>query len=217
LLLGCAGIAQAGDLDPTSANLPRVRLDLPAFAAELRGAPLAGSLPAVGLSSRVQPESRGFYQGYFLPRMTTQFDRLSPYRVVPSSGQALSEFMLLDQVTGAAQQRAENGITKAVRNYLLETTAIGRWVDSFGTESTRSPLGAPRAGRAFRTGFGIAHGLPRVDMRYGVGHTLLRLGVGADSTVGLEMRRNAPATAASFSARYDWGEQAYTLGCRVAF
>jgi len=206
----------AAEFDPASTDLGRFRSTPTRFAAELPSAPLALRALAVDRSARMLPPSQGFYQHYLLPRLTTQFDRLTAYRDLPANGQARDEFVLLDHITDAAQRRAERGLTKAVRNYLLETTSLGRWIDSFGTESTRT-LGGEARTRAFRSGVGIAHGLPRLDLRYGAGKTVLRLGVSADQSVGFEMRRNGPASAASLSAKYDRDEQAYTMDCRISF
>ena len=218
--LGLATIAsaQVPALETTAKDLPRLRLDSAEFSARLPSTAHLGALAAVDPAMRVRPDSRGFYQGFFLPRMTHQFDRMRAYGDVPTSGQALSEFVLLDEVTGAAQKRAEKGLSRSLRTYLLETTTIGRWIDSFGDDAIRTATGGRERSdeRRFRTGFGIAHGLPRVDMRYPLGHTTLRLGVGADRTVGLEMRRST-ATSAAVSAKYDWADRSYTFGCRIAF
>ncbi len=214
-LIATGLVAQAAELDPASADLGRFRWNPTTLGAELRAAPAAGIAPALDRSTRMLPAGRGFYKGYLLPRLTTQFGRLSPYGVVPSTGQAKDEFLMFDQVTGAAQSRAERGVSRAVRQYMLETTVIGRWVSSFGTESTRT-IGGQERSSAFRTGFGIAHGMPRLDLRYGVGKTTLRLGVGVDRSVGLEMRRSGPASAA-VSAKYDRDERAYSMGCRISF
>jgi hypothetical protein len=214
-----ASAARASEVDLLATQLPPLRLEQAGLAGTVK-------LPSAALSSAarpassslVLPEKHGFYRGYLLPRMTLQLDRMRAYSGVPTSGQALGEFVLLDDVTGAAQQRAERGMRRAVKNYLLDTTGVGRWIQSFGTESSRTPSGAPRANtRAFRTGFGISHGLPRAEMRYGAGRTFLRLGVGADQTVGFEVRRDGHTSGAALSARYDWDENTYSLGCRISF
>jgi hypothetical protein len=217
LAAGASGV-RASEVDLLSTQLPPLRLDQAALhgSAKLPSAPLA-SAPRLAASSLVQPEKHGFYRGYLLPRMTMQLDRMRAYSGVPTSGQDLGEFVLLDDVTGAAQQRAERGMRRAVKTYLLDTTSVGRWIQSFGTESSQTPRGAPRATRAFRTGFGISHGLPRAEMRYGAGRTFLRLGVGADQTVGFEVRRDGHTSGAALSARYDWDENTYSLGCRISF
>jgi hypothetical protein len=207
--------AAAAELDPGSIDLGRFRRDTSTFAVD-RGTLPAGVAPALDRSARILPAERGFYQGYLLPRLTTQFTRLSPYRVLPSTGAARDEFVLFDEVTGAAQRRAERGVSRAVRHYLLETTSIGRWIDAFGTESTRT-LGGQTRSSAFRTGFGISHGLPRFDMRYQAGNTILRLGAGVDRSVGFELRRNLPGSATAVSAKYNRDERAYSMGCRISF
>ncbi len=217
MVAALCGPARAGELDLRSTDLPPIQLDRSTLSVSTRlpGAPLVAA-PRLDAAARVQPDTRGFYRAYLLPRMTTQFDRLRAYGV-PTSGQALSEFMFLDDVTEAAQQRAEKGVRRAVKIYLLETTGVGRWVQSFGTESNKTPTGAPRAQRAFRTGLGIAHGLPRAEMRYGVGRSVVRLAVGADQTVGFEFRRNGHSAGTAVSARYDWDEDTVSFGWRIAF
>jgi hypothetical protein len=218
MVVAVCGSARAGELDLRSTDLPPIQLDRSALSVSTRlpGAPLVAA-PRLDAAARVQPDTRGFYRGYVLPRMNTQLDRLRVYGAMPTSGQALSEFVFLDQVTDAAQQRAEKGVRRAVKYYLLETTSVGRWIQSFGTESAQTPTGAPRTQRAFRTGLGIAHGLPRAEMRYGVGRSVLRLAVGADQTVGFEFRRNGHSAGTAVSARYDWDEDTVSMGWRISF
>lgn len=185
----------------------------PAAADDERPAALAGSAPAASLPlagpSPLRHGGGGFFHGHLLPRLEKQLETLGPYQVLSAEEGRL----LFERATRDAQRRAGRGTRRALKEYLLASTSVGRFVDGLEWGGRRS---AGAQGRAPRIGLGIRSGVPDLEYRRALGRGLLRAALSVEGRVRLEYRGGLASTM-GLRVDYDPVSRELDLAYRVGF
>ena len=175
------------------------------------------------LEAAADPKGSTFFHGMLLPRLNRQLDEMAPYRGVPQAQPQLDDFVLFDELTEAVGRRAEKATRRAVKEYLLESTPLGRGVLRLKSGGRRDMAGgipaAPktRSGRdALSFGLSVSHNLPEVQARYDILRGTLRVGVRADGSVGVSLEHEKLARTRLWVG-YDAEDHGYDLQYRIRF
>jgi hypothetical protein len=175
------------------------------------------------LEAPADPKGSTFFHGMLLPRLNRSLDEMAPYRGVPHAQSQLDDFVLFDELTNAVGRRAEKATRRAVKEYLLETTPLGRGLIRLKSGGRRDiaggiPAARPTSSRRDALSFGltVSHNLPEVQARYDIMRGTLRVGVRADGSVGFSLDHEKLARTRLWFG-YDAEDGAYDLQCRVRF
>lgn len=216
LLVACAAFLPAWSVD-----LEPVKLPAPALRPALAGGPvdsdLARSAGTADLRAALRaPEGAGrrtFFDGYLVPRMSRQLESVAPEHFAPQSAREIESYVLHDDVTYAARRCVERGARRALKSYLLETTALGRIGRSIKRESGSSAAEGPEE---LRFGVGISHGEPQLEIRYDVRFGSLRVHLGVTGSAKLEFA-HVRMSETRLVAGYDPDDGNFSVACRVRF
>jgi len=156
-----------------------------------------------------------FYRGHLIPKMDQQLQKLAPIDLGKVPGQALSAHMLFEEYTKATQRGVEHATKRAIRDFVLEETALSRAVSVFRHGKGSEDASADPS-REVALGVGISGGSPEVVMQYDLESGSLRARLGTGGSAGLEFKHHR-LTRTHVVARYDARRQEYALRCRIAF
>ena len=159
------------------------------------------------------PAANRFFRGHFVPRVSRQFEEVIP--IAPAHAETdFADSVLFATVSETARLQAERGTRKAVKNYLLEVTTLGRTVEAVKIRGRKAPDGGRPEG--VRIGVGFAHGLPQVELRRRNGAGTFRFRVDLQGSVGVEFKQVRRRYSRVFVG-YDADDDHYNLGCRLSF
>ena len=192
------------------------RFDATSFAAAdgLRG---AGGASWAGAAPVGRPSLRGrsFYGDHFLPRLDRRIQQLTPLVHRPDQGLSIHEHLLYDQVNDQASGSLRSATTKALRDYLLETSPfLGRVTSiDLGRGAAAAGTGSGRR-RGARFDLRLSDRESTVRMRLPAGNQSLAISVGTQGTVGLRLRRPGWGQGGLFT-EFQPDEQTFRVGFRV--
>ncbi len=189
----------------------------PAFSVSLKAPAAAISLPRVEVappSIWKGADSSTFYRSHFLPELQQEFAKIGPVALTSVANQAISMHVLYDEYTRQAQRRMERATQDSLKNYLLETTTLGKLNEVFS--SKRGPGNQRPEGREVSFGLGISGGVPQVEMRYKLFSASLRISVGVHGEAKVEIRTHQLGET-HLVTRYDPRRNEYGLACRFGF
>jgi hypothetical protein len=210
LTAGPARAEDAGAAERTRAWAATVRMREATMSAARE--PLA-SARRHAASYDARARTAGFYHAHLLPRLNGQFETLAVFRAVPGAGSELAEFPLLDMMTDAARRRAERGTKKALKEFLVQATSLGRVAERVDGVLEREHT---ESGKRTRLSADIAHGKPRLDLRRRFAAGSLRIGLDVSGSLGLEYRRTGSSRMRIF-AEYDAADGEFDAACRFSF
>jgi len=216
-------------LAPTvRAGQTRVRMEAPSFSVgglehgEL-GRTRSETVPPRDSLTRLRSlptREPGFVRSYLLPRLSSQFDGLAPRHPIVDTSHDRVDHVLYASLTAAAQRGAERGARDALKNFLIETTAVGRLFGSSKRNRSASAESAPPVQAPSRPssgfGVGISHGRPELEWRYSAKANSLRLRVTSDGAAGLSFSRSR-LNQTNLSVAYSPRRQQYNLYLSLAF
>lgn len=167
--------------------------------------------PAV--AARAAPRADGFYRGHLLPGLVRQFELLAPYEALPARPGRPAAHFVFEDASRLARRRAGSGAKRALKEFLAESTPVGRWIEKIELKRAGGTSGRTRT---TRLGLAVRRGRPVVELRRAFGNGLLRSGVSIDGRVRVEYR-GGRSVSAGLRADYDPRRGEFGLGCRVAF
>jgi hypothetical protein len=160
------------------------------------------------------PEGTGFYRVHLLPGLTRQFEVLAPYEALPVRPERQAGRFVFEGAAREAKRRARRGTERALKEFLLASTPVGRWIDRVELKRSRSESG--ETARASRVGLAFRHGRPVVELRRQLGRGQFRAGLGVDGRVRLEYRDDL-FVGGGLRVDYDPGRRELNLACRIGF
>jgi hypothetical protein len=214
LIVLCAAVLPAWSVD-----LEPVKLPAPALRPALAGGPVdTGLVRSAGTADlraalRAPDVRRTFFDGYLVPRISRQLESVAPEHFAPQSAREIESYVLHDDVTDAARRCVERGAKRALKSYLLETTALGRIGRSIKRGSRSSAAERPEE---LRVGVGISHGEPHLEIRYDVRFGSMRVHLGVTGSAKLEFA-HVRMSETRLVAGYDPDDGNFSVACRVRF
>jgi hypothetical protein len=214
---GIAGDTWAAEPDSLRATtLPRIALEAAPVARPDTGLGGAGYRPE---PLTVQQAGRGharFYDSHLLPELRSQFGPMSLPLLAPT-GRELEQHMLFGDMTRSAERNATRGVTRAMRDFLIEVTDVRDLVSSMPQPKTATTV-RTRGGGSFGYSFGFAHRMPNVSLKYRRGSTETRVELDGRGEIGLEFYRAGSGQSRTrvkldLNPAGDW----YGVGCRFSF
>jgi hypothetical protein len=185
----------------------QLKMELPTYSAERSAQGELATDRNVALPSRkrttgmraLQNTEPGFIKNYLLPRLSSQFDGLAPRHPIVDGPHVRVDHLMYDNLTDAARRGAERGARDALKNFLIDTTSVGKL---FGRQKRNrsSALEDPTDARTAPTvqapsrstsdfGIGFSGGHPEVEWRYKAGSHSLRLRVNSEGAARLAFSR----------------------------
>jgi len=131
----------------------------------------------------------GFYHRHLAPRLQRQLRSVGPVAHWLPGGSGSDTRYFREEISPRIERTFESGARKAVKDYLLEITGLGASIDRFRSRRGSGDGGSGAKGdRRISTGFGISHGLPRLEVGMDTGSGSLRFEVGLTGNASLEYR-----------------------------
>ena len=146
-----------------------------------------------------------------MPRIHFQLESITAIHSAGMPGARPEDHMLYDELSDSVRHGAERASRKAIKRYLIEASTIERRLDNIKAEIGGTRLESKKIG--FDVGF--HHALPRVSMKYGVGHGWVKFRMGATGAVGIQYK-NLRMGHTEIFAGYD-GDDNYELRYRLGF
>ena len=164
---------------------------------------------------RLETRSKGFIGRHLAPRLAHQMVQVAPIQALEIDRTRFERSELHNWFSGTAGHYAERGARKAVRDYLLEETGLGAFVQSMRVGHGSGP-DRPIDERSTDFGVKIAHGRPQLEMAHRSAAGTTRLRVDLDGFVSVEFR-SARAPAARLVAGYDLSSSDFGVVFRHSF
>ena len=189
------GALDAGELDSARSAQPQPRERMTGLR----------SLPTTEL---------GFMRSYLLPRLSSQFDVIAPRHPILDNAADRVDHVLYDDLTDAARRQAERGARKALKNFLIDTTALGKRFRSGRRDRSPSTAGPSRPSSSF--GLGISGGRLEAEWRYRTNAATLGFRVTARGSATMSFS-HSKLNQTSLAVGYSSDGQRYDVGLRLSF
>jgi len=141
-----------------------------------------------------RPAPTPSYASRFASRVQFQMETMSAITQTSVPGQRLQDHFLYEDMSRAVEHSVRRETRRAVRDYLLELTAVDQMVDNFlsrgiGSIGVLGQGDGPGGRRSVDFSFGVSHLRPEVEMEYELGdNKSFKLGVDGRGRVGLRYR-----------------------------
>jgi hypothetical protein len=187
------------------------------------------SLPATAIRS-ARPQ-RAFYDTHLIPELEHQMGGYRGMHGVPTSSAGLERSLIYAAAGDQARGRTIKGATNALKEFVLETTALNRTLDRLvariyrpRSRAASDPGGPGSSGPVIRKrgdlgfSFGVAHRMPNVGIKYRIGTTQTRFEISGTGTVDFQFERlDAKRMHAAIGLRYDHRDRWYGMNYTVSF
>jgi len=154
------------------------------------------------------------YHDHFLPRVRNRLEWQTQIHLTLLPGQLLDDHVMFNRVSRGARRSLEKAAQGALEEFVLTETTLGLLLDRL---DRKAPSTSSRVGRReLDFGLGISRGLPELKMTYETGRGEVEFSL---SPLGaLEMNYGPGGHSRSrFWAAFDVADDAYHVGCRLAF
>jgi hypothetical protein len=140
-----------------------------------------------------RPAPTPAYANRFSSRVHFQMETMSVITQTAEPGLDPQDHLLYEELSLAVERDVRRETRRAVRDFLLEVTAVDQLVDNFLSRSIGSIGGGGKATsggrRALDFSVGVSHLLPEIEMQYDLGgRKSFKLGVDGRGSVGMRYR-----------------------------
>jgi hypothetical protein len=209
LLFG--GVSLAGDAatqrDGKARHASLLTLETPASSEE-EFRPLAGRGYRPG-------GALDFYHGHLVPRVARQLGSINEKKRYSKPVGELQDPARVVRMGRSARRKLERATRTAVEDYLLETTTLDSRLVFFNERlpSVERQTSVSSTGRLrFRVGFEQIR--PKLELRYKVNRSIVKLNFGTGGSVRLDFTRKGMKRT---RVNADWDGDRYRLSCRFGF
>jgi len=168
-------------------------------------------------AARLDPRGR-FLRDHLLPRMDQQLHKLGPLDEACMPGRWLADTAYVERLGERSAGAVEHAAGKALQDFLLEETTLGRVAGAIESAAERGAPGAlSRPGGGLRLDLAISHGAPQLLLGRALRDGSLRFSLGPRADVGLRLRQSWMGHRTSVAASLDRARDRYSLSCSMAF